>query len=288
MPATKFASQELIPEALRPYYKQVGGEWVFDHAQFDGIAALVVPGLEANRLEWQQNRERERTLRQAAETELAQAKNELASLKQPGTIVLSEADAKTYRKLTELGDYKTVAEKVQGYDKVNGELTNLKRREAFRDVSRKAGLNEEVLVDVMESARGQGLEVFTRPVETTDAKGQKKTQEVAFVKILKQENGQAVQTEANLLEHAKANNWPQYIIAGLTAQPAAATQQGQQGAQTRPAQAATSAAPITYPAVGANSGQQAGNVDVGSVVDKLNKRRSTVQSPFAKPAQAEQ
>lgn len=277
MPACIYDAQDAIPAELRGFFKQrADGKWVFDHTQFEGIAELVNPALEANRKQWMTNRDTERQLRTQAETEAAAAKAALAALQSPGSVVLSEADAKAWQAYTSLGDLKTVKEKVAGFDTANAELSTLKQTELWRGVAGQTGLNPDVLIDVLRSERGKGVELFAK-----DAKSKKDGKDVdtkvPYVrwKVPGASPNEFSLKEAPLTDYATQQNWPGYIVSGLTATP-----QQQQG------QPPAAKPNFTYPPkAGKAASDDKGGGGIDALINKLvSSDGGTVKSPFATPA----
>lgn len=275
-----------IPAEVKKFYTtRADGKWVFNHAQFDGLAALTNPTLEANRNDWQHQAMEAR--RNLTETQArVQTLEAQAGLKNaPGSVVLSEADAKVWQQLNALGKADEIIKRFNSFPELEGRVRQAEEIAALETLAAQTGLNFNALKTEL-PLRGKGIKLVQKPVEVVE-NGRAVVKQVAYATIrTKQADGSTAVTEEPFLEHVKKAGWPDYVITALTA--SQQQQQQQQGGNP--------AAPVIKPIVpntgvsnpGVTLGAQpnAGlQIDNAALVNRFNSQRG-VKPPDSQNAGA--
>lgn len=264
-----------IPAEVKKFYTtRADGKWVFNHAQFDGLPALTNPTLEANRNDWQhQAMEARRTLTETqARVTTLEAQAGLKNA--PGSMILSEADAKVWNQLNGLGKADEVIRRFSAYPELEAKTRQAEEIAALETLAQQTGLNFSTLKSEL-PLRGKGIKLSQKPITVTE-NGREVVKQVAYATIkTKTATGETNVSEEPFLEYVKKAGWPDYVVGALTAQ----QQNGNQQQQANGHQ------PVVRPLVpntgvsnpnGQMGGQQTSNgvvIDNAALVQRFNAGR---------------
>lgn len=206
-----------VPAEVKQFYKHQGGKWVFDHTKFEGLAALTNPALEANRNDWQNQAMTARAALTETQTKLATAEAQAGLKAAPGSVVLSEADAKVWNQLNQLGKVDTIVQRFNDFPALESKIKLAEEIAAMESLAKETGLNFEALKQEL-PLRGKNIKLSQKPVEVVE-NGKTVVKQVAYATIrTKQADGSFAVTEEPFLEHIKKAGWPDYVQTALTAQ----------------------------------------------------------------------
>lgn len=277
-----YTSFEAIPETLREEFEQVSGKWQLKQSAIPGVGPLFNSALAANEAkavgQVKTRNERIRVL----EEENNQIKDKLAVLDSPGNKVLSKADADTFDAYAKLGTPTEIKTKLDKLPEMEGKVLKFETSESLVKVTKANGLGEttlnpEVLSDWLASEENKGVKVFVKTEERLDAKNQKVSVEVPYLRIEKLENGQTTVTEKELLPFAKENmlGWKyDALVAGTPSD----TDKGKQ--QLAPNTGGNGSG-VRVPNLG-SARQEPTEEKAERPVDKFNKARAAKPNPFTK------
>ena len=293
---SRYPSFDQIPEFARGEYEQQGTEWVLKQDAIEGGAAHFNPGLAANRDALRTEKDNAISRAQTAENRAAAAEARVATLTAPGSVTLSENDAKAWKAYLELGDVKTVKGIVAEHGELKGKLGKIEAENNLRTVAEAGKLNFDVLRDQMALPGRENIALIVKDVQVTDAAGQQSTVKKPFVVISTPGANNTVATsEQELATYAQAN-WPAYVVAAL--QQTANGQQQQQFQQPQFQQPVIGQQPqplgnpplVRMPnMLPSNQGNNGQMTEAQQIADQFNKARDTRPNPLApKQASAQQ
>lgn len=272
-----YDSLDAIPEALRDEFEQKGSKWQLKDSAIPGVGPLFNKALAANsekqlgQLETKKSRIRE------LEEELSTKNDRLAAIDSPGSQVLSGDDAKNWSEYTKLGTPSEIKTKLAEHAVQLAKITEFETGAAVTKAvdSLKDQINPEVLTDWLTSKEGEGVEVFVKTVEQTDAKNNKVQVEVPWVKIEKKgDDGKVKVSEQELLTFAK-ETLPDWKYKALT------TVDGD--TKAKPKTVTQPVSGVKLPDLG--STQKTPSPDEKKrPVDTFNQQRDSKPNPFAKTA----
>ena len=276
-----YDSFEAIPEALRGEFEQVNGKWQLKQDAIPGVGPLFNAGLAANEARAVgQVKARNEKIREHEQT-INQLQDKLAVLDSPGNRVLSKADADTFDALVALGTPTEIKSKLERLPELEGKVTKFETSESLVQVTKATGLgdiklNPDVLTDWLGSPENAGLAAFVKTEERQDAKGQKVSVEVPYVRVEERgADGKVTVSEKELLTFAK-EKMPTWKYNALVAGSEADLVKGQ--------------APVNNPAplglkvpdLGSTRDKPKAD-ETERPVDRYNKQRAAKPNPFATP-----
>lgn len=221
-----YDSLEAIPSAYpttspRDEFELINGKWQLKADAIPGAAQALNPGLYANEQRAITQAKNRQDRINALESELSEAKNELSAVKAPGTVVLSQEDAKAWQKfqsiVSKAGSLKDIEKTVEEYPKVIAKQKALERAEKIKSLASSLNLNGDVLADWANSTAEGELEFLVKEVDVLDQKTGKQVKvNEGFVKVSRQVGDKVEVTEVPLVDHAKAA-LPEWKFNALTA-----------------------------------------------------------------------
>jgi hypothetical protein len=273
----KYSAESEIPADVKAFYILQGGEWVFNGAEFDGLDALLNPGLAANRDAIKAEKKTEHDARVAIEKERDDANVLLAKASKPGTVHMDAADQKLLDEYKEIGPIKDIKEKLDNEKQVVEKLTLLSTEKDVRQLAKDLGLNEDALVDFkLNSERGKNVILASVKQKVKDAKGVETEKLIPVVQVTDTVNGKEVVTNKNFAEFAKENHYPEYLVQAIFNGSAASLDKTD---KTKTFRAPPS---LSEKTVDDESGSK---TSAKKVVDRFNQERSTRKLPWSTPAE---
>lgn len=241
MPAVlpTYTSQDAIPEALRPYYRQNGSVWeLWDDNE--AVAKYFNQGLAANRDALRTEKEQMKTRAENAETQVQtlntektqfatqkqqavdaataplntrinELTTELNTVKTPGAIVINKDKAAALAKYEALGTPDDLAKKINEIlPELETKVVSHERADDLRTIASREDVlfNPDVLCDIMELPRNKNLSIKLKKVK--DPNDDKKMIEVAHVFWKEGEAGKEVEHDMPLVEYAETN-WSTHL-----------------------------------------------------------------------------
>lgn len=271
----KYGAESDIPADVKAFYILQGGEWIFNGTDFEGLDALLNPGLATNRDNLKAEKKTEHDARVQAETERDAAKAELDKVSKPGTVFMDAADSKLLNDYKALGTVKDVTEKLTNEKEVSTKLSLLNTEKSVRQLAKDLGLNEDALVDFkLNSERGRDVVLKSVKKKVKDDKGKETEKLIPVVEITNNIDGKDVVSTKDFAEYAKENHFPEYLVTAIF--------NGSVSAETKPDKKRFAAPPSLGQST-ANDGDSKPNVS--KVIDRFNAERSTRVLPWSKPAE---
>lgn len=273
-----YDSLEAIPEALREEFVQINGKWQLKETAIPGVGQLFNSALAANeRKAVDQVKKRNEKIVELTE-ENNTLKDKLAVIDTPGSKQLSKEDAESFDKYTKLGTPKEIETKLTQYTELSEKVTKFETTETLSKIATATnGLNADVLSDWATSKEAEGLSFFVKSVEQTDAKGNKTTSDVPFVRIEKNEGGKIQVSERELLPFAK-EMLPDWKYAALTT----ASTNGNGKANNAPVNTGVPNG-VKLPDLGSSRNAPDKDSSKKKPIDIFNEQRDARPNPFAKP-----
>jgi hypothetical protein len=271
----KYGAESDIPADVKAFYVLKDGEWVFNGTEFEGLDALLNPGLAGNRDAFKAEKLVEKTRADLAEKERDRLQGELNKASKPGTVFMDSEEKKTLDDYKALGTPKDIKEKLDNEKIASEKLGLLSQSDELRLLAKDTGLNEDALLDFkLNSERGKHVVLGSEKRKIKDEKtGKEEEKLVAVVKITNNVNGKE-QVETKLFnEYAKENHYPEYLTTALFNQAAPVDDRSTKGKGF--------VAPPSMSQRTSNEGDS--KVDVKKVVGKFNEERSTRKMPWSTP-----
>lgn len=274
----KYSAESDIPADVKAFYVLKDGEWVFNGTDFEGLDALLNPGLAANRDALKVEKDTVKNERDAAVKERDTAVADLAKASKPGTIFMDAAEKSTLDEYKALGTPKDIKEKLDN-EKVASEKLGLLGQEGdIRNLAKATGLNEDALVDFkLNSERGKTLTLGSVKKKVKNEKGVEEEKLVPVIKITDNVNGKEVVTDKDFFEYAKENNFPEYLVTALSNGSAS-----QVDTKAKPEKKFTAPPSMGSKTTGEEEGSRA---NVNTFIKKSNESRSTRQMPWSKKSE---
>lgn len=273
----KYGAESEIPADVKAFYTMVGGEWVFNGAEFSGLAELLNPGLANNRDALKTEKDSAVAAKVAAEKELATAQAELSKVAKPGTIILDAAEHKLLEDYKALGPIKDVQEKLKTGGEAAEKLAIVSQESSIRQLAKSLNLNADALVDFkLNSERGKNVVLAAATKKVKDAKGVETEVNVPVVKITQNVDGKDKESEVEFSKFAADNNYPEYLVAAIFNNAPVVETADTKKKSFQPPTSFTKKVEGTENSKGA---------DVKSFVDRANSERSTRRLPWSAPVE---
>lgn len=234
MPAVlpTYTSQDAIPEALRPYYKQNGAVWeLWDDNE--AVAKYFNTGLAANRDALRSEKDQMKTRAENAEAQVTNLTNEktqfatqkqqaveqatsplntrineltteLNTVKTPGAVVIPKDKADALAKYETLGTPDDLTKKVKEVlPELERKVSTFDRAEELRTIAARedVAFNYDVLRDIMELPRNAGLSIKLKKVK--DPNDESKKIDVPHVFWKEGEAGKETEHDLALTDYAE-------------------------------------------------------------------------------------
>jgi hypothetical protein len=285
----KYAKFEDIPPEYNKLFEKKGDEYVLMEDAIEGAAALLNPGLAANRDRVLDEKTKLETRVADAESKQKDAENKLKQIANSPDSVLTSEDLKTWQKLKNLGDINEIVKRFNEFPKLESKVKTTELETTLGKVQKALNLppeSIEALRDTLENPKyGEGLEVKFKKTEVVQQNGNKETVETPyFSKKTKTGENTFQETEYDVLKYA-SENFPSYVTTALSAK--------NEGGQNNQIQngggfnnfnlpvLGNQNGGISLPIIGGSQQQQTGGIDPMKIVNEQNAARDTRQSPFA-------
>lgn len=273
----KYGAESDIPAEVKAFYHMQDGEWVFRGSDFDGLDALLNPGLAANRDAIKAEKLTLTTALSVATKERDEAQTALAKASKPGMVTMDAAEQQLLTDYKALGPIKDVQAKIANEAVVSEKLKLVSSEGEIRQLAKDAGLNAEALIDFkLNSERGKNVTLAIGEIEEEDPKTKKKiTKKVPMVVTIDVVNGKDKETKVPFAEFAKTNNYPEYLVQAIFTGSAS-----QEETVTKPKGF------VAPPSLGERTAAaEATGTKVSEVVDRFNQERSTRRMPWSAPVE---
>lgn len=294
----RYPKLEDIPTEYQKLFEKKGDEYVLMDDAIDGAAALLNPGLEANRSRIHDEKERELRRANDAENRAREAERKLDQVAKNPDSVLTSEDVKTWERIKKLGDIKEIEKRFTEFPKLEQSVRSSDTEKILGKVRSVLNLPEtaiEALKDTLENAKyGEGLEIKFKRTEVQKSDGSKETVDVPyFNKKTKTGENTFQESEHEIGKYAQ-ENFPAYVVSAMSA--SANGNQSQQNANTQNANNNNGLnfntpilgnpnqglqLPILGSATGSQTGGGMNNADAMKIAEQQNQARDTRQSPFA-------
>jgi hypothetical protein len=274
----KYGAESDVPAEVKAFYILQGGEWVFNGSDFEGLDALLNPGLAAKR---DTIKDEKVTLKKALDTvtkERDDANELLAKASKPGTVHMDAAEQKTLEEYKALGSVKDIKEKLDNEKVASEKLGRMSQADELRLLAKDTGLNEDALLDFkLNSERGRDVSLASEKRKIKNEKGVEEERLVPVVKITNTVNGKEVVETKLFSEFAKENHYPEYLVTAMFNGPAAqkTDESARKGFHAPPSLGRKT------------TGEDEGKPDVKKVVNRFNEERSTRKMPWSTPEKTE-
>lgn len=275
----KYSAESEVPVDVKAFYVLQDGEWVFNGADFEGLDALLNPGLAANRDTIKSEKLTAVAERDVAVKERDAAQAELSKASKPGTIFMSAEDKKALDDYKALGTLKDVTDKLANEQVVSEKLNLFSTEKEVRQLAKDLGLNEDALVDFkLNSERGKNVVIVAETIKVKDEKGKEVERRIPVVQITDNVNGKDKVTTKSFADFAKENHFPEYLVTAIFNAPAVVEEKS----KTK-----TFVAPPSLVQKSSGNGDDTGKTDVKKTVARFNEERSTRQMPWSTPKKEE-
>lgn len=268
----RYSAESDIPDDVKAFYVMKDGEWVFNGAEFEGLDALLNPGLAANRDALKVEKQNEHTARKQAEQERDDANNLLTKASKPGTVHMDVAEQKLLDEYKVLGPIKDIKEKLDNEKIVSDKLTLLSTEKEVRQMAKDLGLNEDALVDFkLNSERGRNVILAAVKKKVKNAKGIEEEKLIPVVQITNNIDGKDKVTEKDFSEFAKENHYPEYLMTAIFNRIPETNIKDDKKSKF-----------IAPPSMKEKTGDEnSGRVDVKNFITRANDERSTRKVPWS-------
>lgn len=268
----KYSAESEIPADVKTFYVLQDGEWVFNGSKFEGLDALLNPGLAANRDSLKAEKQTVVAERDAVVKERDQLQATVNKLQKPGTIFMSADEQKTLDGYKALGTLEDVKKKLENEKIVSEKLNLFSTEKEIRQIAKRLGLNEDALVDFkLNSERGKDVVLAVETIKQKDAKGVEVEKEIPVVQITDIVNGVEKISTKPFATYAKEKGFPEYLVTAIF--------NGEKANEDHGKPKNSFFAPPSLKTKAAND--DSAKVDVSKVVSRFNQGRSTRKLPWS-------
>ncbi|MGB4825061.1 MAG: hypothetical protein WBP82_09185 [Leuconostoc mesenteroides] len=204
-----------VPAEVKAFYKLKDGKWVFDGADFDGLAGLLNPGLEANRSDIHDQLTAQKTKVTTLTTQLSDAQKKVKDLEKHGTVAITEAEKADFDKYKSFGAVKDIEEKLQSGNEAIEKVSKFETEKEIRELAKVTAVNADALVDFkLYNERGRDIELSKEKKKVK--KGNKEEERWVLVVVKTDKvNGEDKKTNTSFSEFVTEKSFPDYLVKGI-------------------------------------------------------------------------
>ncbi len=288
---------EDIPVEYQKLFEKKGDQYVLMDDAIEGAAALLNPGLEANRTRILDEKTKLETRVADAETAKKDAENKLKQIAAAPDSVLTTEDLKTWNKIKGLGDVNEVVKRFNEFPNLQKSVQTNALETTLSKVQKALNLPEssiEALRDTLENPKyGEGIEIKFKKVEVQKQDGSKEVVESPFFSKKTKTGENTFQESEHEIGKYVSENFPAYVASAISQQNNGGGENQNQNLQPLN-NGIISNNPILgnqnqFSGVGlpilGSSGSQGngggGSMDAMKIAEQMNQARDTRQNPFA-------
>lgn len=209
-----------VPAELKQYYHLKDGKWVFNFAEFDGLAELSNPALNATKEDILQNKKDAEAARDDYKKKWEDTVKELNQLKKPDTIIITKTDNEAFEEYKKLGTVKDLSTKLQSGKSAEEKLKLFEDEKNIRILAKQVEVDPDALVDFkLNTVHGKDVVLEKEKRKVKNLRGKEEEKEVLVVVHTDEVNGEKKQRTELFSDYAKEKALPKYLVDGIFAAP---------------------------------------------------------------------